>query len=259
VGPDLAALTDRSTEALLVALLDPNRAVEAKYVNYTAATTAGLTYTGLVAAETATSVTLVGQEAKLQVVLRSDLDSLTSSGKSLMPEGFEKDISPAEMADVITYVQTIGRRPKTLPGNAPQVVTPERLRQQIFCLPSNCEVYGSTLRLEEVNSALGYWNSGDDQAVWTIEIPRAMRYAVLLDVACPAAAAGNTWLVEIDDYRLTGKVEPTASWNTYQRQKAGEVRLEAGRHRLGIRAQGPIRDALFDLKGVVLIPLPGGG
>ena len=258
VGPDLAALTDRSTEALLIALLDPNRAVEAKYVNYTAATTAGLTYTGLVAAETATSVTLVGQEAKQQVVLRSDLESLASSGKSLMPEGFDKDITPAEMADVITYVQKIGRRPKTLPGNAPQIVTPEPLRRQIFCQPSNCEIYGTTLRLEEVNSALGYWNSADDQAVWTIEIPKAMRYAVLLDVACPASAAGNTWLVEIDDYRLTGKVEPTASWNTYQRQKAGEVRLEAGKHRLGVRAQGAIRDALFDLKGVVLIPLPGG-
>src|SRR5262249_7419228 len=33
VGPDLAALTDRSPEYLLIAILDPNRAVEARYVN----------------------------------------------------------------------------------------------------------------------------------------------------------------------------------------------------------------------------------
>ncbi len=32
VGPDLRALTDRSAESLLIALLDPNRAVEAKEV-----------------------------------------------------------------------------------------------------------------------------------------------------------------------------------------------------------------------------------
>lgn len=258
VGPDLAALTDRTTEALLVAILDPNRAIEAKYLNYAAATADGLTYSGLISAETGTSVTLVGQEAKQQVLLRSNLESLASSGKSLMPEGFEKDITPVEMADLIAYVQTIGRRAKSMPGNQPQIVEPEPLRRQVFCLASNCEIYGTTLRLEEVNAALGYWNSADDQAVWTIEIPRAMRYAVLLELACPADAAGNTWLVEIGDYRLTGTVQPTANWNTYQRQKAGEIRLEAGRHRLGVRAQGPIRDALFDLKGVVLIPLPGG-
>ena len=37
VGPDLAALTDTSPEALLVAILDPNREVDARYANYTAA------------------------------------------------------------------------------------------------------------------------------------------------------------------------------------------------------------------------------
>src|SRR6185295_13021241 len=49
VGPNLAALTDYSPEALLVALLDPNRGVEAKYLDYVAVTTAGLTYTGMLA------------------------------------------------------------------------------------------------------------------------------------------------------------------------------------------------------------------
>lgn len=258
IGPDVVALTDRSSEALLVAILDPNRAVEAKFANYTATTKSGLTYTGLVAAETATSVTLLGQESKQQVLLRSEIDALASSGKSLMPEGLEKDLTAGDLADVIAYVQTIGRQPKAIPGNRPAVVQPEPLRQWVFCLANNGEIFGQTLRLEEVNGALGYWNSADDQATWTIDIPRDQRYTVWLDIACPESAAGNTWLVEVDDYRLSGRVQATASWNAYQRQKAGEVRLPAGRHRLGVRAQGPIREALFDLKAVVLIPIAGG-
>src|SRR5262249_54503701 len=36
VGPDLASLGDKSPESLLIAILDPNRAVEARYLNYIA-------------------------------------------------------------------------------------------------------------------------------------------------------------------------------------------------------------------------------
>ena len=46
VGPNLASLTDYSPQALLTAMLDPNRAVEAKFLDYVAVTTGGLTYTG---------------------------------------------------------------------------------------------------------------------------------------------------------------------------------------------------------------------
>src|SRR5262249_30686972 len=46
VGPDLASLTDKSPEALLVAILDPNRAVETKFLSYVALTRAGMTESG---------------------------------------------------------------------------------------------------------------------------------------------------------------------------------------------------------------------
>ena len=38
IGPDLTALTDKSPQSLLVAILDPNKAVEAKFISYTAVT-----------------------------------------------------------------------------------------------------------------------------------------------------------------------------------------------------------------------------
>ena len=59
LGPDLAALSDKSAEYLLTNVLDPNRSVEARYVAYTASTTDGRTRVGFLSAETATSITLV--------------------------------------------------------------------------------------------------------------------------------------------------------------------------------------------------------
>lgn len=254
IGPDLSALTDKSTEALLVAILDPNRAIESKFVSYSAATLDGLTHTGLLANETSTSITLRGQEGKEQVILRTDLDVLESSGKSLMPEGLERDLTKQDLADVIAHLQGVSVRPKRIAGNQPEVVQPDALRREFFCLPSNCEMFGETLRLEEVNGALGYWNSESDLAVWTIEVPRTTLYDVMLEWSCEDTTAGNFYLLEVGDQRLTGEVEGTGDWNTFRRETVGQVRLEAGRHRLGLRSNGSIEGALLDLKSITLRP-----
>ncbi len=254
IGPDLAALVDRSPQAMLVAVLDPNRAVEAKFVSYTAVTIGGLTHSGLLTNETATSVTLLGQEAKEQVVLRTDLEALESTGKSLMPEGLEKDLTPQDFADLMALIGSAAPAPKQILGNRPELVRPEALRRELFCLSSNCEIYGQTLRLEEVNGALGWWNSEDDHAVWTIEIPRKTRYVVFFDWSCDDESAGNSYLLEVAGQQLGGVVEGTGDWNTYRREKVGELLLEPGTYRLGIRANGKIKGALFDLKSVTLRP-----
>lgn len=254
IGPDLSALTDKSGEALLVALLDPNRAVEAKFNSYTAVTQAGLTYTGILTDETGTSLTLLAQEGKKQVILRSEIEVLESSGKSLMPEGLERDLSDQDLADVIAFLQGVAATPKSIEGNEPALVMPDPLRREFSCLSSNCEIYGDTLRLEEVNGALGWWNSENDHAVWTIEVPREGNYDVIFDWSCDDSCAGNYYVLEVAGTRLTGRVEGTGDWNAYRREKVGEVRLPAGRHRLGIRSSGRIAEALFDLKSVTLRP-----
>jgi len=106
VGPDLGALADKTVDTLLIAIFDPNRAVETRYVNYNAATRDGREFSGIIVAETANSITLrstAGEES----ILRSDLQKLTSSGLSLMPEGFEKALKVQDAADLISYVRAM--------------------------------------------------------------------------------------------------------------------------------------------------------
>jgi putative membrane-bound dehydrogenase-like protein len=104
VGPNLLALSNKSPLYLLTEILDPNRNVDSRYLAYVAVTRSGRTFTGLLASESATSITLRSQEGKDQVLLRSELDELQSTGKSLMPEGLEKELSKQDVADLIAYL-----------------------------------------------------------------------------------------------------------------------------------------------------------
>lgn len=107
VGPDLVSVQNKSPDDLLIAILDPNREAQPIFVSYTASTEDGKVYTGLIAAETAASVTLRRAEAKEDVVLRNQLEELVSNGVSLMPEGMEKDLSPQQVADVIAFIKSL--------------------------------------------------------------------------------------------------------------------------------------------------------
>lgn len=107
VGPDLASTLNKSDADLLIAILDPNREAQPNFTSYTVVTEQGKILNGLIAAETATSLTLRRAEGKEDVVLRRNIETLVSNGKSLMPEGLEKEISPEQMADLLRFLRTI--------------------------------------------------------------------------------------------------------------------------------------------------------
>jgi putative membrane-bound dehydrogenase-like protein len=255
VGPDLAALSGKSAEYLLIAILDPNRAVEARYINYQATLLDGRIFAGILAAETGNSITLLGADGKPRVILRRSLESLSSTGQSLMPEGLEKDMPVAAMADLLAFVQSQApaARPKAFPGNKPEEVHPDKdgvLRLRAI----NAEIYGPSLVLEAKYGNLGWWSHADDRAVWTALVPAAGAYEVWLDHACDGGAAGNVLLLEGDKALLAVKVGSTGSWDAYRQVNAGKVKLPAGRVRLTVRSKGPVRGALIDLRELRLVP-----
>jgi putative membrane-bound dehydrogenase-like protein len=104
IGPNLASMKARGPEAILLNVLDPNREVNPQYLNYAVMTADGRQLTGLIAAETATSITLKRADNATDTVLRIDIEQLKSTGMSLMPEGMEKQIDQAAMADLLTFL-----------------------------------------------------------------------------------------------------------------------------------------------------------
>lgn len=107
VGPNLATIKNRTASEILVHVLDPNKEVSPNYLEFVVVTDEGLIETGIIVNETPSSITLKKAENKKVTILRENIDEIKSSGKSLMPEGFEKKIQTQEMADLIAYLLSL--------------------------------------------------------------------------------------------------------------------------------------------------------
>ncbi|HVC95724.1 MAG TPA: PVC-type heme-binding CxxCH protein [Pirellulales bacterium] len=109
VGPNLLAARTRADETLLVDILDPSSTLTHGYTVYAIVTTDGRNHSGLLASETATSVTLrnAGEATGLadDTILRKDIDEMRALTKSLMPEGLEKELTPQNVADLIGFLR----------------------------------------------------------------------------------------------------------------------------------------------------------
>ena len=106
VGPDLGTVADKPIGTLLVAILDPNQAIDAAYQNYTLATRSGRELSGIIASDTAAGITIRAAGGVEETVPRSDIARLASSKLSLMPEGLEAVLPPQDMADLIAFIRS---------------------------------------------------------------------------------------------------------------------------------------------------------
>ncbi len=107
IGADLNAMRDQGAATVLLNILDPNREVKPQFHSYVVVTGAGRTITGMITAETATSLTIRRADGTTETVLRLHIDELRSTGLSFMPEGLEKQIDVPAMADLLAYLKAI--------------------------------------------------------------------------------------------------------------------------------------------------------
>ena len=74
-------------------------------------TTRGHNLSGILAAETATSVTLPDEDGFPQTVLRKDIVSFQASDVSLMPANFDELLTPQDIADLLGYLRQLAGPP----------------------------------------------------------------------------------------------------------------------------------------------------
>jgi len=110
VGPNLlAVLGNKSGDDLLVSVFDPNREVDPRYRTYQVGTADERVLTGIVIAETPTSITLRRAEGVEDVLLRANVALFRATTLSLMPVGLEKELKPQDVADLFAYLRTAGK------------------------------------------------------------------------------------------------------------------------------------------------------
>jgi putative membrane-bound dehydrogenase-like protein len=106
IGPDISDSRKYTPEQILTSILDPNRAIDNNYFRFAALTADGQVVEGVLVEETATTLTLRGQNDKTHVLQRSEIENFKSTGVSLMPEGLEAQIPPQAMADLIHFIKS---------------------------------------------------------------------------------------------------------------------------------------------------------
>jgi putative heme-binding domain-containing protein len=109
IGPDLTGMAVHPKHELLTHILDPSRSVEGNFRVYTVQLEDGRVLSGMLAGESKTAIEIIDTEAKRHAIPREDIDQIVGSTKSLMPEGFEKQIKPEEFANLLEFLTARGR------------------------------------------------------------------------------------------------------------------------------------------------------
>jgi putative heme-binding domain-containing protein len=120
VGPDITVNGRGSFDQLLSNVLDPSLIVGAGYQARLVITNDGRTLTGLLVEDNLQRIVLKEQGGKLDTIPRTEVDSVTVSKLSLMPEGLEKQLTEKELIDVFEFLlwdkQPSDPAAKRLPG-----------------------------------------------------------------------------------------------------------------------------------------------
>lgn len=111
VGPPLGSLLNKPDEAILADILDPSSKIDSEFTSYSVVTKQGKVFTGVLASESPTSVTLKMEKGGRETVLRNDIDIIKASRVSLMPSNLAEQITPAAMADLLAYIREAYAKP----------------------------------------------------------------------------------------------------------------------------------------------------
>ena len=240
VGPDLTALSDRSKPAMLTAVLDPNYAVEEKFVSYVVATRDGEEYTGILSEESGAAINLLDAAGNPHSISRGNIRSLRSSGLSLMPEGMEAAFSHQQMADLLAYVAGLG---------SPNYVEPEA-DGSIRLTAANGTANRPEIRSPESLSGIG----ADDEVSWTVKSIPAGIYDIMANSAVDRGYQGKPFQLTVGTRSADGTFETTGALNRFRARKFGNVRIEKSQKETTVRLQHSATGLQLAIREIVLIP-----
>ena len=254
IGADLATLVDKSPAALLIALIDPNRAVEDRFLQYSALTADGLVLSGVLVEETSGHVTIADGEGKLHTILRKDIEQLVSNNISSMPEGLYEKLTLQQVADLFAFIGRTGPSPRRFAGNVPERVK-SNADGSVDLPATRAAIYGPEIAFDSGSRIVTKWTSGEAYVAWSFTLPTERDMDVYVNYACFSADADKPFRLEVADQVVKGTIPSTGRWTLFFQRRMGRIHLQAGDHRRTLRSDGPINGPLLNLRAVRLVPV----
>ncbi len=106
LAPDLTGYERDNLDFMLLAIIDPSAAIREEFINYEIETKDGLLLTGFLLEQNPRSVTIQdGVEGKV-IVQRDQIESMTASRTSRMPEKLLDGLTPQQVRDLFAYLRS---------------------------------------------------------------------------------------------------------------------------------------------------------
>ena len=110
LGPDLAEIAKKYSRAqLLESMIEPSKKIDPKFAAWLVETSRGLVHTGLLKSRTEEEVVLVDGTGKEIRIAAKDIELILPQQKSLMPELLLRDMTAGQVADLLEYLQSLGK------------------------------------------------------------------------------------------------------------------------------------------------------
>ncbi|WP_164100714.1 PVC-type heme-binding CxxCH protein [Candidatus Laterigemmans baculatus] len=110
IGPDLTGANRGNLDYLLENILAPNTIVGKDYQAVSVLTVDGRVVTGLIRENSEAAIVLHDAE-KLVTIPRSEIEAVTETVRSVMPEGILQTLSESQVADLLAYLQATSPPP----------------------------------------------------------------------------------------------------------------------------------------------------
>ena len=104
VGPDITGSDRKNLDYLLPRLIDPSAVVRKEYLLHTVQLQSGRVLSGIVVMQDDREIAFQTANERL-VIARKDIEDLTASNQSMMPEGLLKNLTAEEVRDLIAYLR----------------------------------------------------------------------------------------------------------------------------------------------------------
>jgi len=110
VGPDLTTIGLKGAEFIYRSIVAPSETIAPDYVSYTISLDDGRVATGIVRAEGADAIRVVGADGKSTVIPRDEIEELRPAATSIMPVGLAPVLGEQRMRDLIAYLTAAARK-----------------------------------------------------------------------------------------------------------------------------------------------------
>ena len=106
IGPDLTTIgANRSARDLLESIILPSSSIVRDYESLNVVTGDGKAHVGLLASETADKLKLQLSTGEFVAIERDDIEQISPSSVSIMPNGLDEALTDQQLADVIAFLR----------------------------------------------------------------------------------------------------------------------------------------------------------